>query len=259
MKRFRDTKLWGKAWHRRWPLRIKLLWQYINDNCDHAGVWDPDWELASLQIGEPVGIEDLDTLSDGNDPTDGPRVEVLPNGKVWSSGFIGFQYGRLSAECKAHNPVITSIQKNSLSKRLYECLPIRDKDKDKDKDSPGEGKGGAGGKGKPRPRNPLMDALALLDATDLAEVTPAGWKRVAKALQEIKLATPGVTPDEIKRRAANYHAQFDGATLTSTALAKHWARMKDGKNPSSPAPARDRYDRDDDPFFLKTPKPGGAQ
>ena len=32
-----------------------------------------------------------------------------------------------------------------------------------------------------------------------------------------------VTPDEVRRRAANYRTHFDGAALTPTALSKHWA------------------------------------
>ena len=142
MKRFGDCKIWAKQWHRKWPLRIKSLWRYLYENCDHAGVWEQDWELASLQIGETVGPEDIDALNSGNGESDPARVIVLDNGKLWLSGFMSFQYGRLSEECRAHGPVIVSIEKNKLWNLLPDSLCnslsnrhiVIDKDKDRDKD-----------------------------------------------------------------------------------------------------------------------------
>lgn len=168
MKRFRDTKLWGKAWHRRWPLRLKLLWQYINDNCDAAGVWDPDWELASLQIGESVTATDIPALSDGNASDDGDRIIQLPCGKLWSVGFIRFQYGNLSLSCKAHGPVFESMRKHNLCHRLYDSLPHRlqeeeeDKEEDKDKEE-GDARGNKTDPPKPptRPQTPQLSQAEI--------------------------------------------------------------------------------------------------
>jgi hypothetical protein len=76
---------------------------------------------------------------------------------------------------------------------------------------------------KPRARNPLMDALGALEG-NLAEIGRSKWACIAKALATIREVAPDVTPDEIARRAGNYASHFDGAALTATALAKHWAR-----------------------------------
>ena len=84
-----------------------------------------------------------------------------------------------------------------------------------------------------RPRNPHMDALGSLDGA-LNDTSKTAWGRVAKALSEIREVSPDVTPDEIKRRADNYVAHFNGAALTSTALAKHWAKC--GVSPESAKP-----------------------
>lgn len=75
---------------------------------------------------------------------------------------------------------------------------------------------------KQRPRDPLMDALGMLDSPDLAQLT--NWGRVAKALKLIRTVAPDVTPAEIRRRALNYAQHFQGATLTSTGLANNWGR-----------------------------------
>ena len=50
---------------------------------------------------------------------------------------------------------------------------------------------------------------------------------MAKALAEIKEASPDVTPAELNRRAANYRTHYEGAALTANALAKHWIICKD--------------------------------
>ena len=58
-KRFIDTKIWDKAWFRKLTTKNKLLWIYILTKCDHAGIWDADWEAAEFFIGEKVAFKDL--------------------------------------------------------------------------------------------------------------------------------------------------------------------------------------------------------
>ena len=54
-KRFIDTKIWDKAWFRKLTPKNKLIWIYLLTRCDHAGIWDADWEAAEFFIGEWVG------------------------------------------------------------------------------------------------------------------------------------------------------------------------------------------------------------
>ena len=63
-KRFTDTEIWKKRWFRKLPPRIKCLWYYLKDNCDHAGSFDFDTEVISLLIGEEVNAEDLTHFGD---------------------------------------------------------------------------------------------------------------------------------------------------------------------------------------------------
>ena len=51
-KRFTDTNKWQKQFIRKLPSAYKILWIYILDDCDHAGVWTVDTEIASIKIGE---------------------------------------------------------------------------------------------------------------------------------------------------------------------------------------------------------------
>ena len=53
-KRFTDTEKWKKPFIRGLEGAYKLLWLYICDDCDHAGIWQVDLEVASIRIGEPL-------------------------------------------------------------------------------------------------------------------------------------------------------------------------------------------------------------
>lgn len=81
----------------------------------------------------------------------------------------------------------------------------------------------------PRPRDPLFDALCVASGEGRPEgVTPKKARQIGVALAEIKKATPGVTPEEITRRAGNYKAHFRDATISAMAVAMHWARLAQG-------------------------------
>jgi len=132
MKRFTETLKWEDQWFRRLPLEMKALWSWLLDKCDNAGVIDPDLELASFQIGYQYP---MDTLSKF-----GERVVKLPSGKHFIPKFIEFQYGQLSTECKAHNPVFLSLKKHGLEgypkgiHTLQEEEEVKDKVKDTEKE-----------------------------------------------------------------------------------------------------------------------------
>jgi hypothetical protein len=76
---------------------------------------------------------------------------------------------------------------------------------------------------KPRARNPLIDTLASLNGSDPKQITGTAWSGIAKCLAEIKEVCPGVTPDEIRRRAVNYRLHYPDAALTPYAMVIHWA------------------------------------
>jgi hypothetical protein len=89
---------------------------------------------------------------------------------------------------------------------------------------------------KPRERNPLLDALVALDGSDPTQATPPAWGQTAKALKDIRTVCPNVTSDEIQRRAVNYRAQMPDAIISSSALAKHWAKCDRASNQSLSRP-----------------------
>jgi hypothetical protein len=108
MKRFTETQKWEDPWFRKLRPEMKLLWQWLCDKCDNAGVIDPDMDLASFQIGYQYPS---DTLSEF-----GERLAILESGKVWIPSFIPFQCGKLSDDCAAHKPIFQSLEKHGLDR-----------------------------------------------------------------------------------------------------------------------------------------------
>lgn len=91
-----------------------------------------------------------------------------------------------------------------------------------------------------RARDPLLDALASVDGSDLAQVTPKAWQSIAAALKEIRTVCPDLTADEIHRRAGNYRQHMPSAMLTPHALAKHWAKCDRPPQSGQPTPQPQR-------------------
>lgn len=114
MKRFTATEKWQDVWYRKLSPTLKCLFQYLCDNCDHAGVIDPDWEMVGNYIGAKVNPDSIRGL--------GSRVQVMRNGKVWICGFIRFQYGTPKRDCKQHAPVFAALEKHGISlQEVAEC------------------------------------------------------------------------------------------------------------------------------------------
>jgi len=91
-KRFCDSEIWDDLWYRKLPTPYKLLWNFICNKCNYAGIWKVDMETAMFYIGEKVELETslnlFNTLKE--------RLIVLDNGAKWFiKDFIKFQYGHL--------------------------------------------------------------------------------------------------------------------------------------------------------------------
>lgn len=77
----------------------------------------------------------------------------------------------------------------------------------------------------PRPSDPRFEALAEACGIDWHELTRTSRGQLNAALKDIRTACPDVTPDEIRARARVWPRKFPDATLTPTALAKHWPSL----------------------------------
>ena len=132
MKRFTETDKWRDPWFRKLPPKFKMGYLFLLDNADNAGVWQPDYELAEFQIGEPLDWPEFKKAM-------GDRLLVLQGSGKWHlTRFIKFQFGELNPECKPHQQVIRLLAAHEIQ-RVSKGYPKgmdtpKDKDKDKDKD-----------------------------------------------------------------------------------------------------------------------------
>ena len=135
-KRFTDTEKWKKPFIRGLQGAYKLLWLYICDDCDHAGIWQVDIEVAAIRIGEKIDSKEAIKSFD-------EKIIIFDKGNKWFiPSFLEFQYpSGLNPDNRAHNSVIILLEKYNL--RISNNKPLispsegsmdMDMDKDMDKD-----------------------------------------------------------------------------------------------------------------------------
>ena len=108
-KRFTDTEKWKKPFIRGLQGAYKLLWLYICDDCDHAGIWQVDIEVAQIRIGEKIDSKEAVKSFD-------EKIIIFDKGNKWFiPSFLEFQYpSGLNPDNRAHNSVIILLEKYSL-------------------------------------------------------------------------------------------------------------------------------------------------
>jgi len=105
-KRLTDSEKWEDPWFLDLKDEHKLIWIYLLDKCDHAGIWKVNKRLAEFCFGHSLDWEGFLKASNG-------RIEIISGGEKWFiPKFLNFQYGSLD-------------EKNSMSKRV---LPILEKE-----------------------------------------------------------------------------------------------------------------------------------
>ncbi|MBO9674442.1 MAG: hypothetical protein J7577_13425 [Sphingobacteriaceae bacterium] len=106
-KRFTDINRWKSPFVRGLQGPYKLLWFYINDDCDHAGIWNVDIEVAELRIGENVTIDAAETSF-------AAEIIKISNELWFIPSFIEYQYGELNPMNRVHQSVILLLKKHKI-------------------------------------------------------------------------------------------------------------------------------------------------
>ena len=105
-KRFIDTKIWDKSWFRKLDPKDKLIWIYILTKCDHAGIFDADWEAMAFfikGIGSRNGFQDLpETIKE--------KMTLVKDDQYFIPSFIEYQYGTLRENSKPHLSVLKRLR-----------------------------------------------------------------------------------------------------------------------------------------------------
>lgn len=133
-KRFTDTNKYKKPFIRGLQGAYKLFWDYLYHDCDHAGIWIVDFEIAQLYLGRDMPVNRYDALKFFNEGE--TRIIEFDNAKKWLIvPFIQFQYGELNEQNRVHASILLELKKAGINKGLISSLQgAKDMDMDKDKD-----------------------------------------------------------------------------------------------------------------------------
>jgi hypothetical protein len=111
--RFTDTEKWKDEWFLSLEPTMKILWLYICDSCDFAGVWKVNFTLASFSVGTILDKQSaLNALGD--------RVKVINDNKWHIPKFIYFQQkGFLSPTNNAHKGILRLLDFHGIETSPY--------------------------------------------------------------------------------------------------------------------------------------------
>jgi hypothetical protein len=133
-KRFTDTEKWNRPWYRKLGANGRDLWNYLHENCDHAGFFDIDCEKLSFILGFEVTRQMINTVLRG-------KFLTVGSDRIFLFAFIEFQYGTLSETSRPHAAVIKKLKSErvweeyvkGISKGIH-TLKEQEQDKEQDKD-----------------------------------------------------------------------------------------------------------------------------
>jgi len=192
-KRFTDTDLFKKKFIRGLEAPYKLLWMYIIHDCNHAGIWEMDLEVAAIRLGVNLDIETSRKVF-------GDKIIEVDNGEKWFiPSFIEFQYGELNSENRVHNSIIKILKKEGVFKPLTNPLQgVKDKDMDKVLVQEKDGKGGVGEKPLRPTKHLFSDFWDTYDKKRSIHKAEKAWEKLNEqdradamaGLPEYKLSTP---------------------------------------------------------------------
>lgn len=125
-KRFTDTDKWKKHFIKSLPPEYKLFWLFILDDCDNAGIWHVELEVAEARLGIKLSLEKIRGFFK-------ERIVEFDGGtKMFVPDFVQFQYGSLNEKNNAHKSVIDKLNKYKLLDLMRASRGPKDMDMDKD-------------------------------------------------------------------------------------------------------------------------------
>lgn len=134
-KRLTDNSKWNRIWFRKLTPTEKCFWIYILDNCDHAGIWEVDFETAEHFIGSKILPEEIKQVFVKQ------FIEINGGNRWFIKDFINFQYNcnpqELNPKNKLHLSVINILKRHSIIDNQGACKGLDsaiEGDINKDKD-----------------------------------------------------------------------------------------------------------------------------
>lgn len=110
-KRFTDTDKWKDEWYTELPNDYKVIWQYLLDTCDNAGIYKRNIKLLNYYCNTNVSAEDIIKVFN-------KRVTQLTDEKWLINKFCIYQYGTdfLDSTNKAVLSAVKILEQNNIIK-----------------------------------------------------------------------------------------------------------------------------------------------
>lgn len=110
-----DTNKWEDPFFSNLTSKMKLVWFYLLDKCDHAGIIEFSERVFSFNLGEKITKEEiLESFSD--------KIYVTEKGKWFLKTFVSFQYKELNQKSNPKKAVIDRLQKENIPVEFYSSL-----------------------------------------------------------------------------------------------------------------------------------------
>jgi hypothetical protein len=127
-KRFMDTTLWESSWFLDLSPESKNLWQYLERNCDCAGIWEIDIPQLKRKIGyTKINLSSfIQEVNKGYDNLTGDSITVTRiklicnNTKLWLTSFISFQYEKGKNGINPNIPAIIGVLNRLKDSGIYD-------------------------------------------------------------------------------------------------------------------------------------------
>jgi len=123
-----DTNLWECSWFLDLSPESKNILQYLDRNCDCAGIW----EIDILQLKRKIGYREINLTSfiaevnKDYDKLTGDSITVKRvliignNSKLWLTGFISFQYEKGKSGVNPNIPAIIGVLNRLKENEIYD-------------------------------------------------------------------------------------------------------------------------------------------
>lgn len=107
-KRLTDTNKWQDEWYLGLDNDYRIIWQYILDTCNHAGILKKSFSLMNFCCHTKITEDEFRQVFEGR-VVDCKTYYFIPK-------FITFQYGH---EFESKRPVVVSVIKELKQKGLF--------------------------------------------------------------------------------------------------------------------------------------------
>ena len=109
-KRLSDTDKWNDDWYLSLSNDYRIIWQWLLDKCNHAGICRRSIQLLNMDCNTQVTEDQMIEIMDG-------RVIVLDN-KWFIPKFLCFQYNDLTSNRAVIVSAIKELKKGSFYKHV---------------------------------------------------------------------------------------------------------------------------------------------